>query len=530
MYKWFLAWRYLHTKLIALFGVASVMLCVAMVLVVLSVMGGFLDTIKSRSRGLHSEIILDSRSYQGFPLYGEFQEYLSRKHADLVKSSTPIIQNYGIFRVPSTEFTHPCQVLGIRLDEYVQVNTFKNGLQYERYFPGTTKLGPQAVPVAGASNDGGLILPEPFASANKVWRTSDQTTPKAIAAFDEVPFEKTIYPKMESPTAGERVFAVQFGPPGWVGPEKDGVIVGADLMHHRRDDGNFDRYLARGTDVAVALLPLTRSGNIANEPPSTLPLRYVDDSRTGIYEIDSIRVYVDFDVLQKRLAMDAQQLADGGTTAPRTSQLLVALQPSVDMNAARDTITTAWTDFLLNDAPEISSADLRLATNVSVATWEDMQQQFIQAVEKEKVLVTILFGVISMVAIVLVGCIFYMIVEKKTKDIGILKAMGASGRGVGALFVAYATAVGVTGSLLGLLVGSVFVWNINGIQDFLASLNPQLRVWSPEVYSFDRIPEVVKTADAVGVAVVAVWSSMLGSLIPAWIAARVWPVKALRYE
>lgn len=530
MYKWFLAWRYLHTKLIALFGVASVMLCVAMVLVVLSVMGGFLDTIKARSRGLHSEIILDPQTYQGFPLYAEFQSYLSRKHADMVRLSTPVIQNFGLFRVPATEFTRPARVIGIRLDEYVQVNDFKKGLQYEKYFPGTTKLGLAALPVAGASDDGGLKLPEPFAAANATWRASKETSEKALQEFDDDPFAKALYPQLESSAPGQRVFAVQFGPPGYAGAEKNGVIVGADLLHYRRADGNFDRFLARGADVAVALLPLTRSGNVSNEPPSTLPLRYVDDSRTGIYEIDSISVYVDFDVLQKRLAMDAQELADGGTTAPRVSQLLVALLPGVDMNVARGAIEQAWSEFLVSDAPMVSAGDLRLAGGVRVYTWEDMQRQFIQAVEKEKVLVTFLFGLISMVAIVLVGCIFYMIVEKKTKDIGILKAMGASGRGVGGLFVAYAAAVGVAGSLLGLLLGSLFVWNINAIQDFLAMLNPQLRVWSPEVYSFDRIPEVVKTADAVGVAIVAVLSSILGSLIPAWIAARVWPVKALRYE
>ena len=145
-------------------------------------------------------------------------------------------------------------------------------------------------------------------------------------------------------------------------------------------------------------------------------------------------------------------------------------------------------------------------------------------------LVTFLFALISMVAIVLLGCIFYMIVEKKTRDIGTLKALGASSGGVASIFLCYALVVGISGSILGTIVGSLFVWNINGIQDFWATLNPQLRVWSPEVYSFDKIPEVVKTADAVWVASIAVVSSIVGSLIPAALAGRVWPVQALRYE
>ncbi len=80
MYKWFLAFRYMYTrKLIAVFGVGSVMFCVFMVLVVLSVMGGFLDTVRQRSRGLHSEIVLESGSLQGFPFYAEFGEHLKKK-------------------------------------------------------------------------------------------------------------------------------------------------------------------------------------------------------------------------------------------------------------------------------------------------------------------------------------------------------------------------------------------------------------------------------------------------------------------
>jgi lipoprotein-releasing system permease protein len=123
-----------------------------------------------------------------------------------------------------------------------------------------------------------------------------------------------------------------------------------------------------------------------------------------------------------------------------------------------------------------------------------------------------------------------MIVEKKTRDIGILKSAGASSSGVAGMFILYAGAVGITGAILGVLLGSVFVWNINSIQEWLAYLNPALRVWNPEVYSFDRIPEVVKTADVVWIGVVAVLASMLGSLIPAVIAGRIWPVQALRYE
>ena len=69
---------------------------------------------------------------------------------------------------------------------------------------------------------------------------------------------------------------------------------------------------------------------------------------------------------------------------------------------------------------------------VTIETWEERQVQFIAAVEKEKVLVTVLFMIISLVAVVLIGVIFHMIVMQKTRDIGIVKSLGGDlvgGRG-----------------------------------------------------------------------------------------------------
>lgn len=529
MYKWFLAWRYLHTKLIAFFGIASVMLCVAMVLVVMSVMGGFLDTIRARSKGLHSEIVVESNSLQGFPFYEEFARFVKSELPDVVRVTTPSVYTYGIFRVPATNLTRPVRIMGIRLDEYVQVNDFRKGLHYERYYPGTTSLALQRQPLAGYDANDVLRLPPELEQANARWKASE-TESKRVAEYERQPFVLADYPDVRPVAYGERVFAVGSQGPGYVGAERDGIIIGVDLVHIRRADGNFNRFLARGADLALTLLPLTGAGTTTGEPPILWPVRYADDSRTGIFEIDSLCVYADFSVLQHKLAMDPQPSAEGGMTLPRASQLLVGLHPAVDLDAAKAQIQESWWRFLGQVPSLVSDAEAKALEMVQVYTWEDLQREFIAAVEKEKVLVTILFSLISVVAIALVGCIFYMIVEKKTRDIGILKAIGASGRGVAGLFILYAGAVGVCGAILGLLIGSVFVWNINDIQDYLAHLNPQLRVWSPEVYSFDRIPEEVKRADALWVAAIAILSSIVGSLIPAYLAGRIWPVQALRYE
>lgn len=530
MYKWFLAWRYLHTKLIAFFGVAAVMLCVAMVLVVMSVMGGFLDTIKSRSRGLHSELVLEGGSLQGFPYYEEFAAYLAEHEGGIVELCTPTIYSYGLFRVPATDWTKPSRVIGIRLDEYVQVNSFKKGLHYEHYFPGTTRLDKQGIAVVGVDEETGKpTLPEPLQEANARWRATE-TDPEKIAEFDAAPYEIAARPSVVPSYTGFRGFQADFGEPSIDGPQRSGIIVGCDLMNIRRPDGKFDRPVVRGAPVALALLPLTQSGNMTGEAPIKLALRYVDDSTTGIYEIDTLCVYVDFDMLQAKLGMDPQPRADGTMTHARTNQLLIGLREGVDLDEGRARVAAAFDEFRASLGPGLTFEDIQQLNRTEVLTWEDIQRSLIAAVEKEKILVTLLFGLISMVAIVLVGCIFYMIVEKKTRDIGILKSLGASSHGIEALFMIYAAAVGVAGSVLGCLLGSVFVWNINTIQDMLADMNPALRVWSADVYSFDRIPELVKGPDVMWIAVVAVLASVLGSVIPAILAGRVWPVSALRYE
>jgi len=528
MYKWFLAWRYLHTKLIALFGVAAVSLCVAMVLVVLSVMGGFLDTIRLRSKGLHGEILLDSGSLQGFPLYDEFIAYLDAHLPEVVNVATPVIYNYGLFRVPETKETTAARVFGIRLDEYIRVNDFGRGLYYNHYYPGTTHLGEQKMPVAGYGAGGKLHLPEDIEEANARWRASAED-PEEIADYENAPFEHAPFPSVRA-YPGQRVYAVGTGPPAYRKDARHGAILGCDLLFYRRADGKFDRHLARGAGAVVALIPLSVAGNLGGEPPVKVPLRYADDSRTGIYEIDSMHVYVDFEMLQHKLAMTPQERLDGTFTKPRTNQVLIDLDEGVELYEGKRLIRQAWNHFLALNSDDLDSNEIINVGSVDVFTWEDMQRAFIAAVEKEKVLVTILFGIISMVAAVLVGCIFYMIVEKKTRDIGIIKALGGSAPGVAGLFITYAAAVGIVGAVVGISLGSLFVWNINDIQDALAQLNPQLRIWSPDIYSFDKIPEVVKRADAFWVGLLAVFASIVGSVVPATLAGRVWPVAALRYE
>src|SRR5207245_11481347 len=104
---------------------------------------------------------------------------------------------------------------------------------------------------------------------------------------------------------------------------------------------------------------------------------------------------------------------------------------------------------------------------VEVQTWKELHEDFIRAVEKEKGLVTILFGLISIVAVFLIFCIFYMIVVEKTRDIGIIKSVGATSQGVAGIFLGYGMAIGIVGAAMGFGLGWLRVRYINGLHGWL---------------------------------------------------------------
>jgi lipoprotein-releasing system permease protein len=253
----------------------------------------------------------------------------------------------------------------------------------------------------------------------------------------------------------------------------------------------------------------------------------VDDSRTQIWQMDSKTVYVPFDVLQKDLAMTARQAEDPDTkqkfTIPaRTTDVHIKAKPGVDLYALKPQIQKIVNEF----HPE--EADV-LDPRIAVQTWEEANATWLGAVEKEKMLVTMLFGMISIVAIFLIFCIFYMIVVEKTKDIGIIKSVGATSEGVAGIFLGYGLAIGIVGSMLGLLFGYLIVHNINWLHDQIYHITGQ-HMWNPEVYAFDTIPNTMNAVEVYWIVGIAIVASVLGALVPAVRAAQMHPVEALRWE
>lgn len=530
-YVAFLASRLLQRKRIAFFSVGAVTLCVAMMIIVISVMGGFVDSIRNRAHSLLGDLVMDG-PMQGWPYYQEFIDRISKLKDEqgraLVVQATPLIRTYGVLQFPNTKKTSAVSIVGIRLDEYVRVNKFGEDLFYNNRYGGTT-LGPQGQPVYAFDERNIAVLPE---ECERKYRAYLDSLPPEERAKEEEKYRREphdFYP-------GPGVFKGPEEKPGVIGKEYPGVIIGRNILFRRLPSGDFRRgeNYPRGEACYLTVLPMTRGGDVSPEPPPKPTFRYVDDSRTGIYEIDSLNVYVDFDVLQTLLSMEAAERADGGGMAgARCTQIQIKAPPEIGddrakLAALKARIEQEWQRHI-DEAPA-DAFEFDMLHNVSTHTWEEMQASFISAIEKEKFLVLIMFGVISIVAIFLILCIFYMIVQEKTRDIGIIKSVGGSAAGVTAVFLAYGGAIGLVGCILGSLLGTAFVEHINEIQDWLARINPAWRVWSPETYSFDKIPDVWKWSEVMWISVLAVAASIIGATFPALRAGRTWPVESLRYE
>ena len=165
-------------------------------------------------------------------------------------------------------------------------------------------------------------------------------------------------------------------------------------------------------------------------------------------EYDSMFVFMPIKELQRLRGM-----IDPSTGTGYVNAIEIKLRPGADGNAVRDKLKAAFAPGLYR-----------------VETWRDKQGALLAAVQMETTILNILLFLIIAVAGFGILAIFYMIVVEKTRDIGILKSLGASGRGVMGIFLTYGLSLGLVGSGVGLILGLTFVHYINPVADGLGWL------------------------------------------------------------
>ena len=170
-----------------------------------------------------------------------------------------------------------------------------------------------------------------------------------------------------------------------------------------------------------------------------------------------------------------------------------------------------------------------LGSGVWTRDWMEMNRTLFSALRQERVLMFIILALIILVAAFNIISTLVMMVMEKTGAIAILKAMGASNRGIYRIFMIQGLVIGLVGMIIGTIAGLVLAWNLPAIAAQIESWLG-IQFFPPDVYVIDQLPVEIRPLDVVAIVVTSVCVSFLATLYPAWNASRLDPVVALRYE
>ena len=283
-----------------------------------------------------------------------------------------------------------------------------------------------------------------------------------------------------------------------------------------------------GGEIVVSTIPISARGAIGIEAGgvpkvNTRALTLVDTFKSGFWESDASHVYVDFSVAQALAGMDGQPSAGPFEPAApaRASQVQVKVRDPARSAAIVERIRDAWRQFVV-ERPDA-------AAMVSVNTWEAQQKTILGVVEMEKNITALMLGTMFMGFGVLIALISYVMAYIKSRDVGILKALGARDVGVGSLFLGYGFIVGLLGTAAGLVGALLMIHYLDPIEVWV---NQTLHtdVFPRTTYYFEHIPRHLSVAWCVGVSLSVLALSTLASLAGGLLAAIKQPVETLRNE
>ncbi len=266
------------------------------------------------------------------------------------------------------------------------------------------------------------------------------------------------------------------------GARRDGILLGRDLAFK----------LGAGVgDVVTALAPSNRLSPLGISP-KTKRFRVTGIYATGLYEWDSTQALIWLDAGQRIFGL---------------GENIHLVQIRIDR---------------IFDAPEIRDRIREFLPDESYAiTWMEMNESLFSALKLEKRLMFFTITLIVIVAALNIIATLILMVMEKTRDIGVLKAMGASSRSIMRIFFLQGAMIGVFGTIIGTGLGLLWCFLANTFQLIKLPVH---------IYMIPFVPFRIKVLDLLAIVGVALLISFLSTLFPSHRAARVDPVNALKYE
>lgn len=457
MFRWFLSLRYLRSRKTNLIGIGGIFVGVGALILILSIMTGFLEETRRSVRGSLSDIVvtpligLDPRR----PIPEEPARLLEELRKDpRVAGAAPHLVWY-------------CQIA-------------KEGAESSmwRILSNSQSGNLAAVQLVG------IDVPDEF-GATELRRALEIEPKNGVLVEDpEKPF---LVPERFSPT-----------------PLETGVVVGEKLFSNLG--------LRCGDRVTLATVVADPGDSRKFLTPSRTFV-VVGTFRSKENEMDMSRIY-----------LDRADMVDFLSSPVRYSEVLVRL---VDFDRDGERFQEELGPHLAQKGLIHGYPDMSGSTEVR--NWKEFRGVLLGAIENERVLMAIMLSLVLLVAGFTVFAILSMMVTEKRRDIGILTALGATPRGVMTSFLMIAFWDALIGALAGAVVGTLGAIYIDSIEIWLSD-RFGVQIFNREVYLFDTIPSVVEVVPVALIVLGAFVCAIVFAAIPAWNAAKLDPLEALRHE
>jgi lipoprotein-releasing system permease protein len=168
-------------------------------------------------------------------------------------------------------------------------------------------------------------------------------------------------------------------------------------------------------------------------------------------------------------------------------------------------------------------------TDMAVSTWKDRNSTFFNALAVERNVMFLVLTMIILVAALNIISGLIMLVKDKTHDIAILRTMGATRGAIQRVFFLTGAAIGTAGTIAGFITGLLICLNTERIRQFISWVSG-VDPFNPELYYLAQLPAKMDSWETVMIVLMALGLSFAATLYPAWRAAKLDPVEALRYE
>jgi len=500
-------------------------------------MDGFSTDMRDRLRGILADVIVETNSLDGEPNTQDLKDRIQRAVGNDIEGMTATVEIYAMLSVQygSQWQSKPVTLIGIDpatkatvgpLSKYL-VNTREESIpdwelspaamayrkewttraqwmvdrwnhnpppeedvsQLEKPVKNSAEKPGAKEPLAPPKFDTGPASDSPFDSKPQVAEKSEPL----INPFENGGLNQKVFDKEEKRDPGS--------------PLKGRVYIGYGLVSfpyedHDTGETKMFQIVKPGDDVKISTVTAGRPPE-----PKHFNATVVDLFKSEMSEHDSSLVFCNLEYLQEMRGM-----IDPESDEKSITSIQIKLKNPED--AA----------MVVSKLEEILSA-----SKFRVRTWEDKQGPLLAAVEVESAILNVLLFLIIAVAGFGILAIFFMITLEKTRDIGILKALGASSNGIMSIFLSYGLALGLVGSGVGVVVGLLFVRYINQIEKFITFITGR-KVFDQRIYYFPEIATHVEPMMVFWVAFGAMVIAVLASILPARKAARFHPVESLRYE